>query len=424
MEQDRTSCRKILLLIGCILYFLANFQRVGIPGTVFDDLQHATGLSALGVTLFGALFMYPYSIMQLVVGMLIEKFGGRRSVAYGAMLFAFGCLLFPLTTWTPCMYAARFLSGVGASTIYLSIINEGRTLFPQKVAQVSGLIIMIGYLGGVVAGSPFSSLSGAFGVRNVLLAAGVATVILAALQFTVYTRSDVEPVRAGRIGFGCYREVVRLPLNWYLIGSYAMSFGIFYSLVTVMGKKFLQDVGGFQSVNAAYVFSGVVFMSAVGSMIQGWCGSHFGKKRRIFFLLSTLFALLTEIVSLLTAGNIAPFWLPAVFFVLLAYFNSVGAVAVALMMEGNPQGKGALAIGFSNFMAYVIVAIFGNASGMILDCFTPVENAQGSLVYPPCAYSVIFGILICFTLIGVYCAFKLPKDQKSVHRPEAGTPAS
>lgn len=225
--------------------------------------------------------MYPYSVMQLLVGLLIEKFGGRRSLAYGVMLFASGSLCFPMIPWTWERYAARFLTGIGAITIYLSIINEGRTLFPQEVPQISGLIIMTGYLGCVVAGSPFSSFSGSFGVQNVLIVMGCITTILAILYFCVYCRMTCEPIKTEGFSLAGYKEVIQLPLNWYVIGSYAMSFGVFYTLETVMGKKFLQDNCGFQSVNAAYVFSGVVFMSAIGSMLQG--GQSFRKTTQNLF---------------------------------------------------------------------------------------------------------------------------------------------
>ena len=69
-----------LIVLGTILYFMANFQRVAIPGAIFDTLQLDLNLSAPYITSLGAVFMYAYALSLLVIGLLVDKFSGLNLI--------------------------------------------------------------------------------------------------------------------------------------------------------------------------------------------------------------------------------------------------------------------------------------------------------------------------------------------------------
>ena len=114
----------ILIFIGALFYFFANFQRIAIPGAVFDVLQHELKVSAPFITAFGAIFMYVYACSQLVNGVLVDRYGGLRVMMAGGVVLALGCLLFPVTSNLALMYFSRALVGIGGSMFYLSLIRE------------------------------------------------------------------------------------------------------------------------------------------------------------------------------------------------------------------------------------------------------------------------------------------------------------
>ena len=55
-----------LLGTATVLYFFANFQRAGVPGTIFDQLQSTLGLSATAISGLSSAFMYIYAFGQLM----------------------------------------------------------------------------------------------------------------------------------------------------------------------------------------------------------------------------------------------------------------------------------------------------------------------------------------------------------------------
>src|SRR5512137_2690800 len=106
------------------VYFFAYFQRVAVPGTIFNELQADLKLSAATVASLGSMFTWIYGGMQIFVGMLADRFGGIRTLLAGGLAMATGALLFPLAPSTVPLFAARAVTGLGASFIYLSILKE------------------------------------------------------------------------------------------------------------------------------------------------------------------------------------------------------------------------------------------------------------------------------------------------------------
>ena len=50
-----------LIVLGMLFYFVANFQRIAVPGAIFDILEQELSVGAPQITAFGALFMYVYA---------------------------------------------------------------------------------------------------------------------------------------------------------------------------------------------------------------------------------------------------------------------------------------------------------------------------------------------------------------------------
>ena len=148
--------RFTLIFIGAMFYFFANFQRIAIPGAVFDVLQHELRVSAPYITAFGAIFMYIYAFSQLVNGVLVDRYGGLRVMMAGGVVLALGCLLFPATSNLALMYFSRALVGLGGSMFYLSLIRELRECFSDKNFGIAiSVMLCIGYSGGIAANAPF-----------------------------------------------------------------------------------------------------------------------------------------------------------------------------------------------------------------------------------------------------------------------------
>ena len=161
-----------LLICGTGLYFLANLQRVAIPGTVLNQLMENLHAGAPYITALGSAFMYVYAISQLLVGLFLDRYGGIRTMLVGGFLFCLGSLLFPLFHSLPLLYLIRALTGLGASTIFLSMVMEICRFFPQNYSILISIFMMMGYFGAIAAGSPLVECTISIGFSETLLLTG------------------------------------------------------------------------------------------------------------------------------------------------------------------------------------------------------------------------------------------------------------
>ena len=128
-ESLSVRTRFFILASMTAIYFFAYFQRVAVPGTIFDQLQHGFGISAAQVSMLAALYLYPYAFMQPFVGILVDKLGASRVLLTGGLLMCIGSILFPLSSSLAALYAGRVIVGLGSSLIYLSVVKEIDELF-------------------------------------------------------------------------------------------------------------------------------------------------------------------------------------------------------------------------------------------------------------------------------------------------------
>ena len=232
----------ILLLCGSILYFFANVQRVAIPGSIFDELQKSLNVSAAYVTNLGSAFMYVYALNQLVIGLLVDRFGGCRVIATGALLFCIGSAVFPFSDSLFMLYFSRAIVGFGASAVYLSLVKETARTFTRNFTVMLGLLVLIGYTGGIMANAPFIAGVQIVGWRMMLKIIAAATflayLIFVGIKFTL----KMPAIQNVPFSFTPFLELLKRRHNRSLFLFSGINFGLYYVLQTVIGKKFLEDL--------------------------------------------------------------------------------------------------------------------------------------------------------------------------------------
>ena len=244
-----------VLICGTVLYFFANIQRVAIPGSIFNLMQKELQVSAPYITAFGASFMYVYALCQLIIGLLVDRFGGYRTIMFGAFLFCLGSVMFPLSHSLSMLYLSRIIVGLGASSLYLSLVREIMRAFDKSFMIMLAVMILIGYTGGIAANAPFVICVNKIGWRNVLfIAAFISTAfyILFLIMKSTLKMPSLQPVK---FSFHPFINILKKRHNCYLFLFTGINFGLYYVLQTVIGKKFLEDYCQIASDNAALILS-------------------------------------------------------------------------------------------------------------------------------------------------------------------------
>jgi MFS family permease len=140
--------------LGVFAYTVAVFHRasLGVSGL---DAQQRFGTTAAVLSLFGVVQLGVYAVMQVPIGVLLDRIGSRRMIVAGALLMAAGQLLMANADSVPTGLAARVLVGAGDAMTFISVLRMVPAWFPaRRVPLVTQLTGLIGQAGQIVAAYP------------------------------------------------------------------------------------------------------------------------------------------------------------------------------------------------------------------------------------------------------------------------------
>lgn len=403
----------ILVAIGTILYFFANLQRVAIPGAIFDTLLYDFKTTAHCITALGSVFMYSYAIGQLIIGVLIARYGGFRVVTVGAVLFLLGSVVFPLSDNLSVLYVSRLLMGLGSASFYLGMINETRRLVPKKnFGVVLSLILLIGYIGGIVANAPLVVCARELGWKHTFLITGILTLGFSVLfilirSFAKLPKSD----KSVHFNLELFKSTFSNKMNFPLYGFACLNYGLYYVIQTVIGKKFLEDFCLMNVVEAATVLSLMGAMYAIAGSIIAFLSKLALNRRTIFLRLSAVNTVLVFGFILFSVYfNIKSSFI-AVGFCTISFGASLSPLLVPLLHDYNGSKVANTAISVMTCGFYIVVAILASIVGACLDICTPLGELYAN---SNIAYIAIFSFCFVISIISLLNVFKIEESKKTL----------
>ena len=391
-----------LLLIYCLSYF----QRTGIPGTIFTQLQTDAGLDAVQISLISSSYIWVYALSQVFIGLLVDKYGGVRVVLVGGVLLVVGSVLFPWAKAPAVMYFGRVLTGLGAGTIFLSTLKVLDLWFDrQHYATALGIIYFSAYSGGIFATTPFAWLCKHFAWHNVLLAIALATFVAYVCVAVFAARHKLPPPAKAPLSFRPLLKLVRNRNTWMVSFASNMVFANYFVLQTIFGMKFLQDFCGLSATAASLV---ILAMTICASSLGLVC-RVFDNRRRPPLIVTTSLNVFVILFLMAAIALHFPSWGFAIGYVLCAFSSCFNGNGVMMIQELNSRDMAALASAFTNMVAYLLVTALTIPLGVCLEAFPHYLGPSGGEVYAPTAYMTVFGIMACLATLSLVVACWLPE---------------
>ena len=413
LGQQKKSLWVFIPLLS--LYVFSYFQRTAVPGQLFDKFSQE-GFSAEQIATISASFILVYSLSQLFVGMLADKFSGVRVVIVGGLLLGVGSLLMPLFKSLAMINFCRVIMGLGGSTMYLCLVKETDRLFGRKNFSVFlGIIYSVGYIGGMFGTLPFVWLCETYYWRNVLLVIGIIS-LLAYFFFVgviVVRREPFPPIARISFTFKPLFAIARNPYSWLVLFCSSVNFGMYYTIQSFCGKKFLEDCGNFSSEAAATVIMFLTLTCMLTIMGVGIIIKVIGNRRRPMMRVASGVNLFTSILMFATLYFQAlPSWLFVPGYLLYAFASGFAMAYTMTGQEMNSRDLMTTATGFNNMGNYLFVAVGSWGIGKLLDSFIEGTKVAGqAVVYPREAYIAVFGIMLAVSFISFCLMFLAPETR-------------
>lgn len=312
---------------------------------------------ATNLPLVVSVFMLGAALGQLVWGPLSDRFGRRRPLLAGLLLYAAATIIAITTASFTALLAARFIQGIGGSVGRIIVTAIVRDLFVgRQMARVMSTVMTVFILVPILAP--------AVGQGVILVGTWrLIFVVLLAASIIAFTWAWFRlPETQAPLAAGARRHTIREALGFVLGNRVTFGYGIalgftFGHLVAYIASSQLVFGEGYGLGKLfAFAFGSVACAIALASITNARLVQRIGMRRLSHTALVALLALSSALAAAAVAAPL-PLWL------------ALGGMGVCFFLYGLIQ---------SNFNA-IAMQPMGHAAGMAASVIGSYSTATGAL---------------------------------------------
>ncbi|TDE10411.1 MFS transporter [Jiangella asiatica] len=360
--------------VGVSAYIVAVLHRTSFGVSGLDAVERFD-LSASVLASFVVLQLLVYAGLQIPIGLLLDRVGGRLLVAAGAVLMAAGQVTLALATSVPVAAAGRVLVGTGDALTFVSVLRIVAGWFPPgRVPVMTQLTGLVGQAGQVLSAVPFVAVLHAYGWSSAFGSAAALGVLVGVLAFSALR--DSPSTRSAPVQDGSMRHLGRdLVTAWQHPGTrlgmwahFTTQFsGTVFALLwgypfLVSGEAMSPSFAG--AMLTLTVVAGVMAGPLIGVMVQ----RH--PLRRSWLVLGVVGTNAGAWTAVLLWPSKAPAWLLVLLVLSLALSGPGSMIGFDFARTFNPANRLGTATGIVNVGGFLASLLTILAIGLVLDART------------------------------------------------------
>jgi predicted MFS family arabinose efflux permease len=375
------------------------------------DLVGSLSLSPGQLGLLTSAFFLSYALVQLPVGIALDRYGPRKVQLVLMLVAALGALLFARGHSFAELVFARALIGLGLGACFMSAVKViSAWIAPSKVPSLQGYLIAVGGLGSATATLPVRMALEHTDWRGLFVALAALTAFAGVLIWLVTPRE--APARRAKLPtLRSVLDVYREPAFRKTTSLILIPHTIFFGIQGMWIGRWLTDVARFADSAVAYLL--YMSMAAVifGAIAVG-LGTEWAARRGIrpLDLAAVGVAAFVGVQAMIVLNYAPSFQLLAVLFTLVGTITGMEYAIIAQTVPRELTGRASTCLNLLIFIgAFLVQAGFG----LIVGLWEPSASNR----YPVVAYQVAFGTLVLLQLPGLLLYWKERRATSSAPRP-------
>lgn len=387
-------------------FFFYKYLLQVSPSVMSTDLMRTYSITGAGLGNLAACFFYAYLLMQIPVGILLDKWSPRIITSTALFVCALGTLLFANapTLWSANI--SRFIIGLGAAFAAVSCFKLTTLWFPpQRFALVAGLSMTAAMLGAVGGEAPLAFLTTTLGWRHALNCIAIIGFILFILIFVLVrdhqSKKIISEKKQDVISLAeKFKKIMSDKQTWLLSLYSGFAFAPISVFGGLWGVSFIQEAHHLSALTAARCVSLIFIGFAIGCPITGWLSDFIQRRTPIMFA-GTWIALIC-MICVLYLPNLSQQCLQ-----LLLFLFGLGAsgffLCFSMIREIHPLIFAATVLGFMNTFDSICEALSEPFVGKLLDLGWKGQLNHGARLFSVHDYHlglmtlpIYFGIALIF----------------------------
>lgn len=395
---------KDLRILGIFIYTLASLfllfemaLQVS-PSVMTRSLMYDFNIGAATLGVVASFYYYSYTIMQIPVGLLYDRFSARWLITCAALICSIGAFAFAFTHHLVWAALGRFLMGFGSAFAFVGVLVVAARWFPPRYfAFLVGVAQFLAALGALLGELPIAWLLETMTWRVVMVLFAMNGLFLTLLCFAI-VRDAPYNNRHIPLKHDLKRElkeIVRSSQTWWVALYAFCGWGPMAVFAALWGVPYL--VARFQVPTTYAALAMALVWIGVGGMspILGWFSDKLGRR--------CLLLRWTSLVGLIC--GVILFYVPWINFITsfillfgIGFAASGQILTFALVKDNNRTTTTGTAIGLNNMAVVAGGAIFQPLVGLLLHMFWEHKtDYYGVPIYSVGNYHIGLSIVpICF----------------------------
>lgn len=346
-------------LIAALFFFFIFIQT-----TAFNAINHLFSISFNATPTQTSFISSCYFIGNVLflfpAGILIDRFSVKYIIFISMLITTIATFVFAMTHSLWIAGFARVIIGLtGAFALLSGLKIASRWFKASRMALVTGVIVTMAMIGGMISQTPLTMMSAFMGWRGAMNMVGILGAIITVLVVLLVRDYPPEAKTAiteqrqhlSNIGFWSSLGRVLVNLQNWFAGLYTSLLNLpIFLLGGSWGILYLSRIHHFKLFTASYITSMLFIGIIIGSPFWGWLSDHMGRRRRPMIIGAVLS--LIVMLMIMYIPNI-PAWGDMVLFLLLGFMIGAQVIGYPLITDSNTAALTgtSLAVGSTLIMA-------------------------------------------------------------------------
>ena len=382
-----------LALGYAISYFYRNANAI-IEGDLVTDL----GLGPADLGLLTSVYFISFAAFQLPLGVLLDRYGPRRTESILLLFAALGSILFAQAESLSGLIVGRLLIGLGVSACLMAAFKAYVLWFSsQRLAMINGLQMVAGGLGALLATIPLQNALSYTDWRGVFTGLAIITVFASVClwMFLPENQRTDNKLPSLKLHLKEIGQVLQSRIFWGIAPLAAISSGANMAIHGLWMKPWLRDVTGLSADNAAQLLFAMTLTFIGGFLTLGIIAERLSQLFDVHLMSISVFGMtiFLFIQGTMIYGGIGS---PLILVILLGFFGTASVLVYAGYAKIFPKNLSGRVSTFLNLLVFIGAFILQWGIGAIIELWAPTDNGYDSE-----SYQFAFGFLVILQAAGL-----------------------